>query len=96
MGAIGCYTHTIIGMRVNSCTRAMQYDFPSRASTETKGMAEAIPFWPDRISYSALEQITGMTKNSIVSRISSCHGEYKIFNDHGRLSRLMPDLSNCK
>ena len=99
MRAIGCYAHAIIGIRVDSVTRprttARQYDFPSRASRETREMAEAIPYWPETIRYTDLEKITGMTKNSIVSRISACHGDYKIFTDRGRLSRLMPDLSNC-
>lgn len=99
MRAIGCYTHSIIGIRVDSASRARtavrHYEFPSKASRETREMAEAIPYWPETIRYTELEQITGMTKNSIVSRISSCHGEYKIFSDRGKLSRLKPDLSNC-
>ncbi len=96
MGAIRCYTHSIIGIRANSATRAIQYEFPSRARADTKEMAEAIPFWPETIRYVDLERVTGLSRNNIISRISSCHGDYKIFTDRGQLSRLKPDLSNCK
>ena len=46
-------------------------------------MAALIPFWPRTISYTSLEQLTGLSKPSIARRISSCHSRYLIFSDTG-------------
>ncbi len=90
-------TQTIGGMRVSSATktRAMQQDYTSKLSKETRDLAESIPYWPQTIRIHQLMEETGLSKSSIVSRISSCHSEYLIFTHRGRLSRLMRDLSNC-
>jgi len=88
------------GVRVSSASRArspesQQHRFNSKASEATRDLAEHIPYWPQTIRVPDLMMVTGLSKTSIVSRISSCHGEYLIFNDRGRLSRLRQDLSNC-
>lgn len=86
------------GMRVSSITRSEinRYRFTSKASEATRDLAERIPFWPQAIRMHELMMATGLSKTSITSRISACHGEFLIFSDRGKLSRLKPDLSNCK
>ena len=61
----------------------------------TEKMAQDIPFWPEVIRPSVLADRYGIDKQSVSGRIASCHDRYLIFNDHGCLSRLKPDLSNC-
>lgn len=71
---------------------------PQRINTKrqssTDELARAIPYWPETISYAELTEITGLSKASISVRVSSCHEDYLIFADNGRLSRLKQDLSN--
>jgi len=68
----------------------------ARADESTERLARSIPYWPEKISYRSLEQLTGLSKKNIQMRISNCHMHYKIFSDDdGKLSRLKPDLSNC-
>ena len=91
------YAGYIDGRRANS------YNTPLRiprqhAKTEekTERMASLIPYWPRTISYTSLTQLTGLSKQSIKVRVSSCHDKFKIFSDDdGSLSRLKNDLSNC-
>ena len=85
------------GIRVSSTTRAdaRNYRFASKASESTRDLAERIPFWPQAIRMHELAKATGLSKTSITSRISACHGDFLIFSDRGKLSRLKPDLSNC-
>ena len=81
---------------VDSYTKPMRVKKESKADESTERLALTIPFWPRTISYSSLEQLTGLSKKSIIVRVSSCHDRYKIFSDDdGKLSRLKPDLSNC-
>lgn len=61
----------------------------------TDKMAQDIPYWPEVIQPSVLAKRYGINTQSISGRIASCHDRYLIFNDHGRLSRLKRDLSNC-
>lgn len=68
----------------------------ARADESTERLARSIPYWPEKISYRSLEQLTGLSKKNIQIRVSNCHGRYMIFSDDdGKLSRLKPDLSNC-
>ena len=86
------------GVRVNSTTRSKavtQRTFQSKASEKTRELAEYIPYWPQTIRLHQLMEVTGLSKTSITSRISACHGDFLIFSDRGKLSRLKPDLSNC-
>ncbi len=91
------FSSFIGGVRVSSTTRhnSVQRPFRSKASEETRDLAERIPYWPQTIRLHELMEATGLSKTSITSRISSCHSEYLIFNDRGSLSRLRRDLSNC-
>lgn len=82
---------------MNSATShdCRQYRFTSKASETTRELAERIPFWPNTIRMIDLVRTTGLSKQSIASRISSCHSEYLIFSDRKGLSRLREDLTNC-
>lgn len=81
--------------RVNSVSLVHSYCIHSKASVTTREMAERIPFWPNTIRMIDLVRTTGLSKQSIASRISSCHSEYLIFSDRKGLSRLREDLTNC-
>lgn len=94
------FSQYIGAVRVNSVTRArapemLQHSFGSKASEQTRELAEHIPYWPQTIRMHELMMVTGLSKTSIVSRISSCHSEYLIFSDRKGLSRLREDLTNC-
>ncbi len=90
-------TGYIDGTRANSYyKRSMRIHKESRTEERTERMADLIPFWPRTISYKSLEQLTGLSKESIIVRVSSCHDKFLIFSDDdGSLSRLKNDLSNC-
>ena len=67
-----------------------------RFSDQTMRLASLIPYWPRTISYKQLSEMTGISRQSIVVRVSSCHERFRIFSDDdGSLSRLKDDLSNC-
>jgi hypothetical protein len=66
-----------------------------QTSKETEELASKIPFWPETIGPVELSKLTGICCQSIAGRVASCHDRYLIFTDHGRLSRLKRDLSNC-
>ncbi len=96
-------TNSIVGERANSRRSNIQvYLFqrnkPVRVSNvkeSTKELAQYIPFWPNVIKINDLVKKTGLTRNQIEVRMSSCHGEYLIFTvEKGALSRLKEDLSN--
>ena len=86
----------IDGTRANSYCTPIRLPKQARTEERTERMASLIPYWPRTISYKSLEQLTGLSKESIIVRVSSCHDRFKIFSDDdGKLSRLKPDLSNC-
>lgn len=86
----------LTGYHANSYLVPQKTRPKSKADESTHRLAQQIPFWPERISYTRLGQITGMSKRTINNRISSCHADYLIFADRGQLSRLKDDLSNCQ
>lgn len=86
---------SLTAVHVDSYTKPAKVKKESKAEESTDRMAALIPFWPRTISYTSLEQLTGLSKPSIARRISSCHSRYLIFSDNGRLSRLKNDMSNC-
>lgn len=86
----------LTGYHANSYLVPQKTRPKSKADESTHRLAQQIPFWPEKISYTSLEKITGMSKRTINNRISSCHADYLIFADRGQLSRLKDDLSNCQ
>lgn len=67
-----------------------------KTEPRTERMASLIPYWPKTITYKKLSEMTGISRQSIVVRVSSCHERFRIFSDDdGSLSRLKDDLSNC-
>ena len=67
-----------------------------QTTKETEELASKIHFWPETIGPKELSEKTGICCQSIAGRVASCHDRYLIFSDHGRLSRLKRDLSNCE
>ena len=89
---------TLLGTRVNSYQQspAKAEPRPSKSDIQTEKMVSFIPYWPEVITYRDLANLTGLTKRTILMRVSVAGNRHLIFNDEGRLSRLKRDLSNCE
>ncbi len=88
----------IQGTRVGSISRGEPRStapVTPKYDEDTKMLAKAIPYWPEVISTRELQEATGLSWSSVLARISSCAGDYLVFSDGPRHSRLKRDLSNC-